>query len=136
MVQIIRSIFFHERFDINVTLLYGGNCQKSLAYMDSLLEQTKIHSNFHIKCTVRRASDEEEEEDEMREGECKIQRVVEVGSGIYKIGIIDMEFLKQHCPKPSNDLMIVICGPPKMCIDEKIHLVRLGYMPDMLFSFF
>ena len=97
MCQILRSCFFHSRDDIEITLLYGGNCPESLAYYDSLVEFTKIHSNFKMKCTVRKASSSEEDTMDIVG---KSPRVIEVGSGIYKIGIIDKPFLEEHMPGP------------------------------------
>jgi cytochrome-b5 reductase len=51
------------------------------------------------------------------------------------VGFINEAFIKTHMHPPSDDLLIVICGPYPMCMALKKLLPACGYAPEMFFSY-
>jgi NAD(P)H-flavin reductase len=51
------------------------------------------------------------------------------------VGFINEAFIKAHMHPPSDDLLIVICGPYPMCMALKKLLPACGYAPEMFFSY-
>lgn len=51
------------------------------------------------------------------------------------VGWLNEEMLKNNLPKPSEDTIILYCGPPpfEKMVDEKLK--GLGYTDSMLFKF-
>lgn len=53
----------------------------------------------------------------------------------YGVGFITKDMLKAHMPAPSEDTIILYCGPPMFEDMMKKHLEELGYGSDMQFKF-
>lgn len=51
------------------------------------------------------------------------------------VGYISKEMIKQHCPAPSKDIMMLTCGPPPMVEAMKANLDDLGYSVEQRFKF-
>ena len=51
-------------------------------------------------------------------------------------GFIDEEMIRTTMPEPSDDTLILLCGPPKMNSESvKPALESIGYSPDSIFNF-
>ena len=51
------------------------------------------------------------------------------------VGFITKEMLKEQMPAPSEETMMMYCGPPPFENMMKQHLKDLGYSDDMVFKF-
>lgn len=64
------------------------------------------------------------------------------------VGAMDKKFVEQHCPPPSNKVLLLVCGPPAMIKavagpkNEDFSqgtlagvLGELGYKPDQVYKF-
>lgn len=52
------------------------------------------------------------------------------------VGFITKEMIKEHLPAPSDDTLILMCGPPVMC--QKVlmpYLLEMGYPKEDIFEF-
>ena len=54
---------------------------------------------------------------------------------LQRVGFIDKAMLEECLPPPGSDVLVVICGPPKMCEVMKSNLKALDYTDDMIFSY-
>lgn len=53
----------------------------------------------------------------------------------YGVGYITQKMIEDHCPPPSQDSMLLWCGPPPM-VDAMAKLSeKIGYAPDCTFKF-
>lgn len=53
----------------------------------------------------------------------------------YGVGFVTEHMIKEKLPAPSNDTIILYCGPPPFEDMMKKHLTTLGYGDDMVFKF-
>lgn len=52
----------------------------------------------------------------------------------YSVGFVDDEMIKQHLPPPSDDTIILVCGPPPMIrLSCTPNLKKLNYNPAKRF---
>ncbi|KAI9202202.1 putative NADH-dependent fumarate reductase [Polychytrium aggregatum] len=114
MLQIIRSIFHHQRDDIEINLIYGAATPEELVFRERLDAAAKKHPNFKISYTVDSDPDAK-------------------WSG--RVGFVDAALIQQGMFAPSDDIKIIICGPWNMCQAIKKTLPTLGYTNDMFYSF-
>lgn len=54
----------------------------------------------------------------------------------YSTGFVNLDMIKGHLPAPSNDVLVVLCGPPPMiqyaCMP---NLEKLGHKTDNIFAY-
>lgn len=115
MLGIIRSVLYHDRRDLEVTLAYGSNAPNAFAFMPQLQAAAEAFPSLSIATTVDSAG----------------------GDAAYKgrVGYMDAAFLKDALPPPASDVLVVLCGPWKMCQVLKGVLAELGYLGDQLYSY-
>ncbi len=54
----------------------------------------------------------------------------------YSVGFVNDELIKAHLPPPSEDTLILMCGPPPMInFACNPNLDKLGYTKDMRFAY-
>ena len=54
----------------------------------------------------------------------------------YSEGFVNDEMIKEHLPAPSEDTIILMCGPPPMIkFACNPNLDKLGYTEDMRFAY-
>ncbi len=51
----------------------------------------------------------------------------------YSVGFVTADLIKQQLPAPSQDTIILYCGPPPFENMMKTHLESLGYSAQMVF---
>ena len=51
------------------------------------------------------------------------------------VGFVTKEMIKEHLPAPSNDTIILYCGPPIFTDLMEKHMEEMGYTADMMFKF-
>ncbi|XP_040893688.1 NADH-cytochrome b5 reductase 2 [Toxotes jaculatrix] len=54
----------------------------------------------------------------------------------YSSGFVTYDMIKDHLPTPSNDVLIVLCGPPPMIQNACLpNMEKLGYKTENTFSY-
>lgn len=115
MIQILRSVFFHDRHDVELKMLYAAEHEEDLVLRDKIRNMEKAHPEFQATFVLNHPPESSHEN--------------------YVKGFITPDLIKQKMFPPSNDVKIVICGPWKMCQIMKETLDKLGYSKQMYHSF-
>lgn len=115
MLQIVRQIFKESDDQTIIYLLFANQTEDDILLRSELEELASNYSDrFKLWYTVDRPSDDWK----------------------YSSGFVNAEMISQHLPKPEDDTLILMCGPPPMinfaCIP---NLDKLGYNPKLRFSF-
>jgi cytochrome-b5 reductase len=51
------------------------------------------------------------------------------------VGYVSKDMISKYFPAPSDDTLMLICGPPVMCEKAKGFFAELGYNKDNIFEF-
>lgn len=95
MLQLIRKIISDPQDKTMVTLLFGNVSENDILLKDELDKIAKDHPNFDVHYTVDRLADPK--------------------SGYSgDVGLVTAGLIKKYLPRPSDDSMILVCGPPQM----------------------
>lgn len=105
MYQIIKSIFTNPNDNTKVTLLYGSQSEDDILLRAELDKFAEDHANFNVVHFLDRAP--------------------ENWSG--KVGYINKDALVEHFPKPSEDVQLLLCGPPGLVSSVKRASNELGF---------
>jgi cytochrome-b5 reductase len=57
------------------------------------------------------------------------------GKWNHSVGFVTSDLIKQQLPAPSEETIILYCGPPPFEDMMKKHLTSLGYTDNMVFKF-
>lgn len=116
MLGILRSVLYHARDDVQVNLCYGSNTPDSFVFLQQLQAAAQAFPQLQIALTADTAGGPEQQY-----------------TG--RVGFMDADFLKAHLPAPAEDVLVVLCGPWKMCQVLKGVLGDMGYTGDQLYSY-
>ena len=116
MLGIVRSVLYHGRDDVQVNLCYGSNTPSSFVFLPQLQAAAAVFPQLKIALTADKAGEPED-------------------AYTGRVGFMDAEFLKASLPPPGEDVLVVLCGPWKMCQVLKGVLADLGYTGDQLYSY-
>ena len=119
MYQFIQHILItrHGRDNTKLSLLYGNQKQSDILMRDTLEELALQHpGQFSLHMTVDR---------------------VEKSDGPWNgfVGYVSPDMITKTIPKPSDDLIVLLCGPPPMVRSVETHLLGLGYSRDRIYAF-
>eukprot|EP01138_Halocafeteria_seosinensis_P013011 gb/GECG01013289.1/.p1 GENE.gb/GECG01013289.1/~~gb/GECG01013289.1/.p1 ORF type:complete len:877 (+),score=109.95 gb/GECG01013289.1/:1-2631(+) len=115
MLSIIHSVLHHRRHDIAVNLLYGANQPGAIAFKDGLDHVAANNDNIGVTYTV--------------------DRVPEGQSWSGRVGFIDESVIREALSPPGEDVLLVICGPYKMCQVLKGLVKNAGYTDEMVYCY-
>jgi len=113
MMQIIRAIVKNKNDPTQVNLIFGNITIDDILLKDEI--DQIIQQNNHIK--VYFTLDKPPE------------------NWTQGSGYVTPEMIKSQLPPPSNDIVILLCGPPimvKLCAE---HCVKLGYESSRIVKF-
>jgi cytochrome-b5 reductase len=115
MLQLIRDVFRRKDDRTELSLIFANQTEEDILLRQELEAIAAEHPDqFHLHYTL----------DRPREG------------WKYSKGFINDEMIKEHLPPPSDDTLIIMCGPPPMinfaCAP---NLDKLGYSSDMRFAY-
>jgi len=115
MLQLIRQVFRDENDRTSLSLLFANQTEEDILLREELEEvQKQYPERFKLWYTVDRP----------------------VEDWTYSSGFISADMIKDHLFPPSDDDLVVMCGPPPMinfaCIP---NLDKLEYNPEMRFSY-
>lgn len=114
MLQILRSLAHHKRYDIPVKLIYAAEVLEDLLYKDDLERLTKKLPLFEVTFVLNKPP-------EGWKGET---------------GFVNKRIIQEYMFPQSDDLKIVICGPLPMCKAlKKLLLEDCAYSQDSFYSF-
>lgn len=115
MLQIVTAILKDESDTTKVSLLYANQTEDDILVRDLLEKQAEQHKDrFKIWYTLDRPKSDWK----------------------YSQGFIDEEMIRSHLPPPSDDTVILMCGPPPMVkFACKANLDKLGYSKDSQIEF-
>jgi len=113
MLQIIRAIIKNPNDNTQVNLIFGNISVDDILLKDEIEQIIEKHKNIHAYLTLDKPPEG------WKQG----------------CGYVTPDMIKSNFPPPSDDVIILICGPPimvKLCGE---HCVKLGYNPDLIRKF-
>ncbi|CEM38762.1 unnamed protein product [Vitrella brassicaformis CCMP3155] len=113
MLQIIDEVIFWGRTDIEVRLIYAAATESELVNRSDLDAITQRHSNIKVVYVLERPPDK--------------------WTG--HVGFVTSDIVSSHLWSPSEDVQLVLAGPPPMCRALKPMLANMGYTRDTLYSY-
>tara|TARA_B100001175_G_C19062182_1_gene427140 strand:- start:211 stop:588 length:378 start_codon:yes stop_codon:yes gene_type:complete len=115
MIQIIRAVLRNENDPTKLSLLFANKEEKDIILRDKLENPDRDFSDrFEVHYTLDKAKD----------------------GWLGFTGFIDEEMIRNTMPEPSEETLILLCGPPKMNSEAvKPALESIGYSPDSIFNF-
>lgn len=126
MLQVISRIISNENDKTDMTLIFGNVTEEDILLRESLDEMVAAHPNFHVHYLLDKPSKDWKGDS----------------------GYVTKELAKKYLPPPSNDNLILVCGPPGLMKtvsgpkapdytqgDLDGILKELGYTKDQVFKF-
>ncbi|KAJ7999909.1 hypothetical protein DPEC_G00199300 [Dallia pectoralis] len=115
MLQLVCAIIKDPTDKTTCSLLYANQTEKDILLRDELEEiQAREPDRFKLWFTVDQAPD----------------------GWDYSKGFINADMIKEHLPAPSDDNLVLMCGPPPMIqFACNPNLDKLGYLQSQLFVY-
>ncbi|CAB1353896.1 unnamed protein product, partial [Coregonus sp. 'balchen'] len=115
MLQLVRAIMKDPSDRTTCSLLYANQTEKDILLRDELEEvQARHPDRFKLWFTVDRAPKGWE----------------------YSEGFINADMIQEHLPAPSDDTLVLMCGPPPMIqFACNPNLDKLGYRQSQRFAY-
>ncbi|KAG9260471.1 NADH-cytochrome b5 reductase 3 [Astyanax mexicanus] len=115
MLQLIRDIMKNPSDKTTCSLLFANQTEKDILLRDELEEiQARHPEKFKLWFTVDRAPEDWE----------------------YSEGFISASMIQEHLPPPSDECIILMCGPPPMIqFACNPNLDKLGYRQSQRFTY-
>ncbi|XP_030632383.1 NADH-cytochrome b5 reductase 1 [Chanos chanos] len=115
MLQLIRDIMKNPSDKTTCSLLFANQTEKDILLRDELEEVKARHPDrFKLWYTVDKAPADWE----------------------YSEGFINADMIQEHLPPPSDDCLILMCGPPPMIqFACNPNLDKLGYRQGQRFAY-
>jgi len=115
MLQLIRAVFRDTNDRTELSLLFANQTEDDILLREELEDvQKQFPERFKLWYTVDRPTE----------------------GWAYSSGFVSADMIKDHLFPPSDDQLVVMCGPPPMinfaCIP---NLDKLEYNPEMRFSY-
>eukprot|EP01024_Parvocaulis_polyphysoides_P050877 TRINITY_DN4969_c0_g1_i1.p2 TRINITY_DN4969_c0_g1~~TRINITY_DN4969_c0_g1_i1.p2 ORF type:complete len:299 (-),score=42.66 TRINITY_DN4969_c0_g1_i1:575-1471(-) len=116
MYQIAQAILTNPQDATKISLIFGNVSTDDILIRSELEQMAKEHpKQFNVYFVV----------DKLKEGE-------DWKGGV---GYITGDVIKEHLPSPSEDVLVLRCGPPAMNKFLGEILTDLGYLKEMQFQF-
>ncbi|XP_028853730.1 NADH-cytochrome b5 reductase 1 [Denticeps clupeoides] len=115
MLQLVRGVMKNPSDKTKCSLLFANQTEKDILLRDELEEiQARHPDRFKLWFTVDRAPDGWE----------------------YSEGFINADMIQEHLPPPSDDCLVLMCGPPPMIqFACNPNLDKLGYRQSQRFTY-
>ncbi len=112
MLQVARQIFSDVGDTTKVNMIFANQTPKDILCKTELDELAAKDPNFSVHYTVDTASLELYSKENKWTG---------------SIGFVNGEMIKAHLPQPSEDNVVLLCGPPMMVESCEKNLKSLGF---------
>lgn len=115
MLQLITQVLKDPEDKTQLNLLFANQSEKDILVREELEEfASKFPSQFKLWYTVDKAPE----------------------GWSYSEGFVNADMIEKHLPPPSDDTLIVMCGPPPMIqFACNPNLDKLGYKQDRRFAY-
>lgn len=134
MLQIIKEVLNNPNDKTKVHLVFANNSVDDILCKEELDSLVKKHSNFKVTYVISQPSPSTSSSSPFWKG--------------YRTGFVSQDIISQTMPKPSSDVMVMVCGPPPMMVavsgnktpDYKQGPVEgmlkvAGFTEDMVYKF-
>jgi cytochrome-b5 reductase len=116
MYQLIKDICKHPEDETKVQLIFANQSENDILLREELEELKRNYSSkFDLWFTIDKSV---------------------IPDWAYDIGFVNDDMISKHLPPPSEDTIILMCGPPPMinfaCTPS---LDKIGYSKEMRFSY-
>lgn len=116
MFQLVKDICKNENDNTQMSLIFANQSENDILLREELEDYAKNYpEKFKLWFTIDRSVQPDWK---------------------YDVGFVNENMLGKHMPEPSDDTLILMCGPPPMinfaCIP---NLDKLGFTPEMRFSY-
>jgi len=114
-LQLIRQVFKDPEDETELALIFANQTEKDILLRDELDEVAEAHpQRFKLHYTLDKAPEDWK----------------------YSEGFINEEMIKANLPEPSDETLVLMCGPPPMIqFACNPNLEKLGYAEDRRFTF-
>lgn len=117
MLQIIRHILNDRTDHTEIWLIFANRTEEDILLQNILEDFASHHSEqFHLWYTVE-------------------QLTLSCKKWNFSLGFVDIEMMKEHLPKPGEDSLVLLCGPPAMTQFCKPNLARIGWSDNCVLEF-
>jgi len=114
MLQVIQAILKNPADKTHISLIFANVAEEDILVRTTLEELAEKHPNrFKLHYTLDKPPEDWK----------------------YSKGFISADMVKENCPPPSDDTMILMCGPTPMTNAQVTNLQKLGYSENMYFKF-
>ncbi|KAI8049528.1 hypothetical protein BDF22DRAFT_699139 [Syncephalis plumigaleata] len=105
MLQVIRAILKNPADTTRVNLIFANISEEDILLRKELDELASNHEQFSVYYVLNN------EPQDWKGG----------------VGFVTEEMIREHCPAPSPDTKILLCGPPPMLKAMAEHCVNIGF---------
>jgi len=115
MLQVLDAILADESDPTKVSLIFGNQTEQDILLHSEINDRAKRYpSKFRVQYTLDRPP---------------------VG-WTQSVGFVTKDMIEKHLPKASDDVVVLLCGPPPMIkFACKPNLEALGYNMDKVLEF-
>lgn len=130
MYQVVDEILANPEDQTEVNLIYANKTTADILLKDTLDKLAAKHPNFKVHYVVEKTG--------------TLNGLFWSGS----TGYVTEDIIKKHCPGPSDDNLVLVCGPPPMMnaisgdkAPDKSQgelsgvLAKMGYTADQVYKF-
>ncbi|XP_056137915.1 NADH-cytochrome b5 reductase 2 [Lampris incognitus] len=115
MLQLVRSITADPTDNTKCSLIFANQTEKDILLREELEELKKSHPDKFKLCLTL---------DKPPQG------------WSYSSGFVTHDMIRDYLPPPSNDVLIVLCGPPPMIQNACLpNLDKLGHRAENIFAY-
>jgi len=115
MLQLVRQVFKDPEDKTELSLIFANQTENDILLRQELEDIAAAHPRrFHLWFTLDKAPEDWK----------------------YSEGFINADMIKEHLPAPSDDTLIVMCGPPPMIQYAcQPNLDKLGHAEERRFAY-
>jgi cytochrome-b5 reductase len=114
MLQVIRAILKNPQDRTQISLVFANVTEEDILLRCELDELAAQHpERFRIHYTLDRPPE----------------------GWKHSSGFITADMVREHCPAPADDVLILMCGPTPMVNAQVSNLQKLGYTENQYFKF-
>eukprot|EP01027_Heterolobosea_sp_BB2_P022235 GEZU01032724.1.p2 GENE.GEZU01032724.1~~GEZU01032724.1.p2 ORF type:complete len:288 (+),score=139.79 GEZU01032724.1:28-864(+) len=113
MLQVIREVLKHKDDKTELSLIFANVTEQDIILKDQLDQLAKNSPNFKVYYVLN------EPPPNWKGG----------------VGFVTKEMIQEHLPAPSDDVRVLLCGPPPMLKAMYSNLEALSYPKESIFTF-
>ncbi|CAN8067576.1 unnamed protein product [Agarophyton chilense] len=111
--QVMHEVYQNKEDDTDIFLLYANRTHYDVLLQADLDLMEEKRENIHVWYTLERAPD----------------------CWIYSQGLVTEQMIRERIPAPTDESVILLCGPPEMITSCTSSLRSIGYKEENVFAF-